>query len=1284
MSKSTNMHEPCLRTLGPRPRVGGGGGEEGTQRSGVQVGLRSEMSAGGEEGDAAGRERGEALFPAGQPSVAGGALFPAFASFPAAHTAAGGSGAAHSTMAAFASFQAPAPSAPLGANGAGGAGAGALPRSRDLMDAALCASTFGHARLSDDEGESPPASPAERADGRGGTDGRRAAEPAVFRVTLSSSDSESDGGGKKRKKKDKKKGKDRKRDRHKDRRRDGRSSRDGARARDSRAETEREREVREDREELERKLKKQKKDRDKIDEVNPHHKISLHDVWKSQKPGALSLSAPVSAASVMFFDRYGDTGNFEYGHPFKLEIPAYRIEWFWCGGNVAATRARSSREGGAADKKRTWNSAVFPALSMGSAGGGSAGRVGCGVEGGMDAWRKRGGMRASMLGIPRGADKNGAKGSWRYLRKNNIGRLLDRREKAVNLASRRARLIAAGGLAEGGGTDDRGVADASASRPAEAFIALDCRRERRGAADGGGGAETEDEEWEHGESLEDMLTRRTKEFNISTRERPGDVANWLSFVALQDEFLQLQSRRSVTAITEKKVAILIRALNSNPTSEQLLVCYLETIEDQVEPDKVQYLWEAVVSKHSSKLAIWRAFLNHKKAHFKSFQMASIRAAYLTAIKSLRQWRDKAGTARDVLEFEGSILALLEDFCEFERQAGYQERAFALVQALVEYNCFCPAALAQDEEAARKHFEIFWDGEVPRLGEAAAAGFDAWFLAYRQQQEMQQLQQMQQQQRAGGGVWGAVMMAQGGDADTEPPPPYPGVALGSDASMGQGSAAHALVFPADQEGGGGDEGDLGASVEHDDDVTPRASPRNGGEVEKGSEDEEDTGSERSWEAEEEGVTCAICEAVKAVVSCEQCACAMCGNCSNEIHKQTISKHTVLPLNLNKQAGPSEEERERAAHEERERVRKWFAGWVHEEEERMLSHRLPLKKSVDAEEYDLDPERAVPFADVQGALVRLLMPKSRADLVKLLLRFVRVPIHPHAASQHQFAIYRAFASEECCCPLLRGGNAAAPPHDHNRHHQPSQQAPAEVSRADGSAGVGAETGSKGEGGGANGVPVGHLRQGRYWEPHGQDDGDGQAARGTEHQVSGDDGEASRGLTLGWWAGEEEEEGGERVAGSGTVVSEMVGSYTTLSALRHEPCNAALLSSWCGDRGKTSEGKAAVSVSQDGDEQIRRLVRTVVARFAGDSLVAGAGLWMEAVGWNARGDGAGKDECKKQAKLLLKRQQGNLHLWAAFAAAEAARGCEVFCVCFWVFHVEFGWEESPEGCVLIASMR
>ena len=52
----------------------------------------------------------------------------------------------------------------------------------------------------------------------------------------------------------------------------------------------------------------------------------------------------------------------------------------------------------------------------------------------------------------------------------------------------------------------------------------------------------------------------------------------------------------------------------------------------------------------------------------------------------------------------------------------------------------------------------------------------------------------------------------------------------------------------------------------------------------------------------------------------------------------------------------------------------------------------------------------------------------------------------------------------------------------------------------------------------------------------------------------------------------------------------------------------------------------------------------------------MHVAVVGWQGMGASGGKDECKKQAKMFLKRQQGNLQLWAAFAAAEAARNCQV----------------------------
>jgi len=64
----------------------------------------------------------------------------------------------------------------------------------------------------------------------------------------------------------------------------------------------------------------------------------------------------------------------------------------------------------------------------------------------------------------------------------------------------------------------------------------------------------------------------------------------------------------------------------------------------------------------------------------------MRGAYVTAIKSLRSWRDRAGGAREALELEEAILALVEDLSEFERQTGYQEKSFALLQVLSPIHC----------------------------------------------------------------------------------------------------------------------------------------------------------------------------------------------------------------------------------------------------------------------------------------------------------------------------------------------------------------------------------------------------------------------------------------------------------------------------------------------------------------------------------------------------------------------------------------------------------------------
>jgi len=107
---------------------------------------------------------------------------------------------------------------------------------------------------------------------------------------------------------------------------------------------------------------------------------------------------------------------------------------------------------------------------------------------------------------------------------------------------------------------------------------------------------------------------------------------------------------SVTAITEKKVAILIRALNCNPSSEQLLVAYLETIEDQVEPDKLQHLWEAgnscdvayecVMSHMNESCHIWMSHVTYEwvMSHMnESCHIWMIHVTYEWVMSHMTEW-----------------------------------------------------------------------------------------------------------------------------------------------------------------------------------------------------------------------------------------------------------------------------------------------------------------------------------------------------------------------------------------------------------------------------------------------------------------------------------------------------------------------------------------------------------------------------------------------------------------------------------------------------------------------
>ena len=252
-----------------------------------------------------------------------------------------------------------------------------------------------------------------------------------------------------------------------------------------------------------------------------------------------------------------------------------------------------------------------------------------------------------------------------------------------------------------------------------------------------------------GKAKESTNTERSSEFSRQTRyyndrlaTDPHNVPLWLEFVQFQDKALYLAGLKdsedsagepgpkktaSALARLERKIAILERALESNPGSIRLLCEHLSACEDVWEETKIAQRWKTLLHAHPASHSLWRRrllFVRQRLSHF-SFRSATNQfTRCLSSVAAINEGRMKSHAPEPrTCEF---LVEVLSAYCDFLQQAGYCERAVALFQAAIEFNLFCPASLASlttDRRAA--FFETFWDGGAARFGEADARGWNAW-------------------------------------------------------------------------------------------------------------------------------------------------------------------------------------------------------------------------------------------------------------------------------------------------------------------------------------------------------------------------------------------------------------------------------------------------------------------------------------------------------------------------------------------------------------------------------
>ncbi|XP_037066672.1 nuclear exosome regulator NRDE2 isoform X2 [Peromyscus leucopus] len=236
-----------------------------------------------------------------------------------------------------------------------------------------------------------------------------------------------------------------------------------------------------------------------------------------------------------------------------------------------------------------------------------------------------------------------------------------------------------------------------------------------------------------------VLKAKVEEFNRKVRENPRDTQLWMAFVAFQDEVMrgpglyaleegeQEKHRKSLKLLLEKKLAVLERAIESNPSSVDLKLAKLQLCAEFWEPSALAKEWQKLLFLHPNNTGLWQRYLSFCQSQFGTFSVSKLHGLYGKCLSTLSAVKDGSILSHPVLPgTEEAMFALFLQQCHFLRQAGHAEKVISLFQAMVDFTFFKPDSVKElPTKVQVEFFEPFWDSGEPRVGEKGARGWRAW-------------------------------------------------------------------------------------------------------------------------------------------------------------------------------------------------------------------------------------------------------------------------------------------------------------------------------------------------------------------------------------------------------------------------------------------------------------------------------------------------------------------------------------------------------------------------------
>ncbi len=104
-------------------------------------------------------------------------------------------------------------------------------------------------------------------------------------------------------------------------------------------------------------------------------------------------------------------------------------------------------------------------------------------------------------------------------------------------------------------------------------------------------------------------------------------------------------------------------------------------------ERLGALWDKLITKHTGRIRIWKAFIRYHESEFNGFTVSSVRTSFQTALQMLARHKAKL-QGQELYELELSLLHLFAHACVFEKQTGYLEKGVACFQVRLRCRRLC--------------------------------------------------------------------------------------------------------------------------------------------------------------------------------------------------------------------------------------------------------------------------------------------------------------------------------------------------------------------------------------------------------------------------------------------------------------------------------------------------------------------------------------------------------------------------------------------------------------------